>query len=164
VAFGFAQSVKGNPVPMIPPMRNPIISILLLTNMFFFGVGVEFAYFNSTLIKRHRRDYDSKRHYRTFLKINLVTFPLTQILAYFFYIYFAQFFWFYIILVEIGVIIIESYLLRIELPKLVDVEISPKVLVGKSFAANLMSFLVGLVAFLPLLLFDDLFNYLPAVL
>ncbi len=95
----------------------------------------------------------SKSHYILFLKINLVTFPLTQILAYFFYMYFILFFWFYVFLIEIGVVIIESYLLKIELKRIVVVELTPKFVIRNTISANLISFLVGFLAYLPVVIF-----------
>ena len=148
----FAQSVYGNPVVMDLP-ENPFITVPLLIIMFFIGARIEYAYFNSTFIKKHRLENVSKSHYKLFLRINLVTFPLTQILAYFFYIYFCLFFWFYVFLIEIGVVFIESYLLRIELKRVVDVEISPKFILRRTLSANVISFLVGFLAYLPLIIF-----------
>ena len=148
----FAQNVYGNPVPMDFP-ENPFITVPLLIIMFFIGARIEYAYFNSTFIKKHRLENVSKSHYRLFLRINLVTFPLTQILAYFFYIYWLEFFWFYVFLIEIGVVFIESFLLRVELKRVVDVEISPKFIVRRTLSANIISFLVGFLAYLPLIIF-----------
>ena len=155
----FAQNVYGNPVPIsgVPIFKNPFFTVPLLIIMFFIGARVEYAYFNSTFFKKHRLENVSRSHYSLhyslFLRINLVTFPLTQILAYFFYIYFMQFFWFYIFLIEIGVVFIESYLLRIELKRVVDVEISPKFILTRTLSANIISFLVGFLAYLPLIFF-----------
>ena len=152
----FAQNVYGNPVvnPVVFDLpENPFITVPLLIIMFFIGARIEYAYFNSTFIKKHRLENVSKSHYRLFLRINLVTFPLTQILAYFFYIYWLQFFWFYVFLIEIGVVFIESFLLRIELKRVVDVEISPKSIVRRTLSANVISFLVGFLAYLPLIIF-----------
>ena len=144
----FTQNVYGNTVKMGLP-ENPFITVPLLILMFFIGARVEYAYFNSKFFKKHRSEHVSRSHYRLFLRINLVTFPLTQILAYFFYIYFLLFFLFYIFLIEIGVVLIESYLLRIELQKGVDVELSSKYILRMTFSANLISFLVGFIAYLP---------------
>jgi hypothetical protein len=148
----FIQNVYGNPVVLDLP-ENPFITVPLLVLMFFIGSRVEYAYFNSKFFKKHKFESISKSHYRLFLKINLVTFPLTQIIAYFFYIYFWLFFWFYVILIEIGVVFIESFLLRIELKRVVDVEISPKFIVRRTLSANIISFLVGFLAYLPLIIF-----------
>ena len=148
----FAQNVYGNPVPMDLP-ENPFITVPLLIIMFFIGARIEYAYFDLTLIKKHRFKHESRSYYRLFLRINLVTFPLTQILAYFFYIYFLQFFWFYVFLIEIGVVFVESYLLRIELPKVIDVELSSKNILRRTFPANTISFFVGFLAYLPAIIF-----------
>jgi len=147
-----AQNVYGNPVVLDLP-ENPFITVPLLILMYFIGARVEYAYFNSKVFKNHRFENDSRSHYRLFLRINLVTFPLTQILAYFFYIYFLLFFWFYVFLIEIGVVFIESYLLRIELKRVVDVKISSKFILRNTFSANIISFLVGFLAYLPAIIF-----------
>jgi len=147
----FIQNVFGNAVPLDYP-ENPFVTVPLLILMYFIGARVEYAYFNSKIFKKHRSEYVSRSHYRLFLKINLVTFPLTQILAYFFYIYFWLFFWFYVLLIEIGVIFIESYLLRIELKRIVDVEIAPKFILRNTFSANMISFFVGFLAYLPFII------------
>jgi hypothetical protein len=57
---------------------------------------------------------------------------------------------FYVFLTEIGVVFIESYLLRIELQKGVVVELSSKYILRMTFYANLISFLVGFLAYLPI--------------
>jgi len=148
----FTQNVFGNAVVLDLP-ENPFITVPLLILMYFIGARVEYAYFNSKVIKNHRFENDSRSHYRLFLRINLVTFPLTQILAYFFYIYFMLFFWFYVFLIEIGVVFVESYLLRIEFKRIVDVELPSKFILRSTLSANFISFLVGFLAYLPLLLF-----------
>ena len=145
----FTHNVYGNPV-VAPPLeltKNPFITVPLLILMFFLGARVEHAYFNSKILKKNSfKDVP----YRTFLKINMVTFPLTQILAYFFSVYFVQSFWFYILLIEIGVVFIESYLLKIELTRVVDVKIPSKSILIRTFFANAFSFLIGFLAYLPL--------------
>jgi len=150
----FTQNVYGNPVvvPPLDPTKNPFIAVPLLILWFFLGARVEYAYFNSKFLK-NRFKYVPKSQYRTFLKINIVTFPLTQILAYFFSVYFAQFFWFYVLLIEIGVVFIETYLLKIELTRVLDVVISSKSILLRTSFANIFSFLVGFLVYLPLILF-----------
>ena len=148
----FIQVVYGNPVPL-DFSENPFITIPLLVLMFFVGSRVESAYFNSKFFNNHGYSYTSESPYKLFLRINLVTFPLTQILAYFFYIYFLLFFWFYVVLIEIGVVFIESYLVRIELKRVVQVDIPSKFIFRRTLLANIVSFLVGLLAYLPLILF-----------
>ncbi len=146
----FTQNIYGNSV--VVSTKNPFITVPLLILMFFLGARVEHAYFNSKFLKKNRFKYVPKSQYRTFLKINIVTFPLTQILAYFFSVYFTQFFWFYILLIEIGVVFIETYLLKIELTRVVDVVISSKSILLRTFFANIFSFLIGFLAYLPLIL------------
>ena len=146
-----AQNVYGNPVVLDLP-ENPFITVPLLILMYFIGARVEYAYFNSKFFKKNKFESVSRSHYRLFLKINLVTFPLTQILAYFFYIYFLLFFWYYVFLIEIGVVFVEAYLLKIELKRIVDVEIPSKFILRSTFSANIISFLVGFLAYLPLII------------
>ena len=146
LCFEFTQNVYGNGVP-IYPSENPFFTVPLLIIMYFIGAWVEYVYFDLILFRKLRFS-----QYRLFLRINLVTFPLTQILAYFFYIYFVQFFWIYVFFIEIGVVFTESYLLRIEIKRVVDVEISSKLIIINTFSANIISFLVGLLAYLPFIL------------
>lgn len=148
----FIQLVYGNPVPL-EFSENPFITIPLLVLMFFVGSRVESAYFNSKFFKKHGYSNALESPYKLFLKINLVTFPLTQILAYFFYIYILPFFWFYVVLIEIGVVFVESHLVRIELKRVVQVDIASKFIFRRTFLANVVSFLVGLLAYLPLIVF-----------
>ena len=113
----FTQNVFGNPVALDIP-EIPFITIPLIIALFFGGVQVECVHFNTKFFKKYNYAYGSKSRYKLFLRVNLVTFPLTQILAYFFYIYFTQLFWFYVFLIEVGVIFIETYLLKIRTNKL----------------------------------------------
>lgn len=148
---GFAQNVYGLPIESDPlkGKENPYIRIPLLIFMFFIGVWVEHDYFNAKVIQEYGAGYISRRYYKVFLRVNLVTFPLTQILAYVFYLYFWLFFWIYILLIEIGVVYIESYLLKIELKGVVDLRVPPKIILKRVFVANLISFLLGLLVALP---------------
>lgn len=148
VAFELAQTVFGNPI-VVEPKERPLIRISILIGMFFLGAWIESAYFKSTFHQPFETEYRSKSNYNLFLKINLVTFPLTQVIAYFFYIYFSLFFWVYVIIIEIGVVFIETQLLRIELKRMVAVEVSSKIILRRTFFANLISFLVGLLTFFP---------------
>lgn len=139
----------GNPIipPTIKSGEIALIRILILIGMFFLGAKIEFAYFKSKILKR--KVYQFNTNYRLFLKINLVTFPLTQIFAYFFYVYFFQFFWYYVFLIEIGVVFTESFLLRIEFQKLWKEATTSKFIFRTTIFANLYSFLLGLIPFIP---------------
>lgn len=139
----FTHSVFGNPI-VVEPTEDPVVRVIMLIIMFFIGVMVEYAYFNSKFFKKNRIEHVPKKR---FLQINLVTFPLTQIYAYVVYLYFSQFFWFYVFLIEIGVIFIEWYLLKSRLQRVVDVEISSKLIFSRTLVANIFSFLIGLIAF-----------------
>lgn len=147
----FTQNVCGNPVYMDLP-ENPFITVPLLILMFFVGVRVESAYFNSKFFEKHNYTYISTSYFTLLLRINLVTFPLTQIFAYFFHIYFLHLFWFYVFLIEIGVVLIESFLLKIELKRVDNVVIQSKYIIIRTLFANITSFLVGLLAYLPVIL------------
>ena len=147
----FNQNVYGNPVAVDIP-EHPFITVPLIIALFFGGVRVECAHFNTKFFKKYNYQYVSKSRYRLFLKVNLVTFPLTQILAYFFYIYFPQLFWFYVLLIEVGVVFIETYLLKVELKRVVNAEIRSKSILKKTMYANITSFLVGILAYLPLII------------
>jgi len=155
----FIQSVHGNPVVIRPgdPLKVPGFALSVFIIMFFIGSWLEYAYFNIMFYKKIKANYSSKYHYRLFLKINLVTFPLTQILAYFFYIYFSQYFWISILLIEIGVVFIEFFLLRIELHKAINVEMPSKLVFISSLFANVLSFFIGF----PLLLNLGIGHYSP---
>jgi len=155
----FTQNVFGNPVAYDLP-ENPFITIPLLIALFFGGVRVECAHFNSKFFKKYNYKYISKDRFKLFLRVNLVTFPLTQILAYFFYLYFTQFFWFYILLIEVGVVLIETYLLRIELRRLVEADIPSRFILRKTTFANITSFLVGFLVYLPTILYNEVLPYL----
>ena len=148
----FIQNVHGNPVAA-PITENPFFRVIILISMFFIGTGVEYAYFNH---KIYGFEYDSKSLFRLIIRINLVTYPLTQILSYFFYIYFSLFFWVYVLLIEIGVVFIESQLL-VKSQNSVFVGISSFVITRDTFIANFFSFLVGLIGFLPIEVFIMIF-------
>ena len=141
----FIQKASGNPIPVYIG-ELPIVRVISLIGMFFLGVLVEYAYFKSRISKKL---IFLSTNYRLFLKVNLVTFPLTQILAYFFFIFFSNFFWYYVFLIEIGVVFTESLLLRIEFQKLTREEVSSIFIVRNTILANFFSFLLGLLAFIP---------------
>jgi hypothetical protein len=125
--------------------EDPILRIFGLTIMFIIGTYVEYR-----LLKLDDGEIQLRRKelLKPVLKVNLVTYPFTQILAYIVYIYISPFFWCYILIIEIAVILIEWQLLRIILHKKNDQIPSKKILI-QMIKVNFVSFLVGLIAFLP---------------
>ena len=97
--------------------------------MFFIGTTIEYKIFRHVVVKRPR----NKRLFSTCVKVNLVTFPLTQILAYIIYIYLSSYFWFYVLAIEILVIIIEWFLFRIEFNKILTESMTSKHLIIGEF-------------------------------
>ncbi|NHJ22582.1 MAG: hypothetical protein EAX91_16670 [Candidatus Lokiarchaeota archaeon] len=140
------QNVFGDGIVLKPP-KNPFITIPLIIGLFFIGVRVESAHFNTKFFNKYNYTYVSKSRFKVFLRINLVTFPLAQIFTYFIYVFFIQFFWLSVFLIEVEVIIIETFLLRIELRRLVGTEIPTKSILIKTTYANMASFLIGLLAY-----------------
>lgn len=143
------QSGYGNPI-VVHPTEDPVVRVTVLIIMFILGVVVEYSFFNLRIVKKYTFE---RIPGSTVLEINLVTFPLTQVFAYVFYLYFTQFFWLYVFIIEIGVILVESYLIRLRLRRVGNIELSPKLILGWASLANLLSFLIGLIAFLPVFKF-----------
>lgn len=136
--------MKGYADPIVPyPSEDPIIRTIILTNMFFIGTTIEYAIFKRGVVKRP----SNKKLFSTCVKVNLVTFPLTQILAYIINIYLSSYFWFYVLGIEILVIIIEWLLFRIEFNKILMESINSKHILQYTTMANFSSFLLGLLAF-----------------
>jgi len=130
----------------IGPMEDPALRIFFLTIMFIIGTSIEFGLFKLDIEKIQSR---KQEFLKPVFKVNLVTYPLTQILAYIVYIYFLPFFWLYVLAIEIAVILIEWQLLRILLQKKHD-HIPSKEILIQMIKVNFVSFLVGLIAFIPL--------------
>lgn len=136
--------VYGNGIAVVsseyPPYR-----IIALTIMFIIGTFIEYRLFNLNdgEIQLRRKDFS-----KPILKVNLVTYPFTQILAYIAYIYIFTFFWLCVLIIEIAVILIEWQLLRIELYKKND-QIPSRKILNQIIKMNFVSFLIGLIAFIP---------------
>ncbi|MFW9952470.1 MAG: hypothetical protein ACFFKA_20310 [Candidatus Thorarchaeota archaeon] len=141
---------KGIANGVVPPIafENPFMRITVITIFLFINAHIEYAFFKFVVFKRSSI---LNRGYRFFLRINLITFPLTQILAYAFYIYFPDFFWLYVIFIELLVIIIEWVLLNKTFQRLTEIKKSPLFILKGTFGANIISFGIGLLAFLPAL-------------
>lgn len=129
-----------NPV-IVEPSKDPINATIILIFMFFIGTSIEYGVFQINYIKMEHK----KRNLLIMVfKINFVTFPLTQILAYIVYIYYSSFFWAYIVGIEVLVILIEFALLRTEFKKRYEDLLSPRKLLVLLILANFLSFLLGL--------------------
>jgi hypothetical protein len=120
--------------------------------MFLVGTSVEYALFNSKLFKVIKYKFIKRSYYGLVLKINLVTFPLTQMVAYVFYLFFFLYFWWYMLFIEIVVITIEYYLYKIAFLTMEEIKILSKLILRTTIVANIISFLIGLPAFLPALI------------
>lgn len=138
-------NVYGNGI-VIDPLNNPILSPFLLILVFLLGTTLEYIIFKYSEIRIRK---EPRSLFPSFFKINLVTFPLTQILAYIVYIYLLSFFWIYIFFIEIIVIMMEWFLLKIELNNSHNMQIRSIRILLNSVKANLVSFLIGLLFFIP---------------
>lgn len=131
---------------VVYPKENPIIRSLFM--FIIFGLGTVLEY----LILKKAENIARSEHnglIRSFFKVNLVTFPLTQILAYIVFIYFFLFFWIYILIIEILVVLIEWVLLKTELNRAYNIHIESKKFLLQVGLANFGSFLLGLLLFIP---------------
>lgn len=148
-------SVKANPVavPLIPWSHDPFFCMFYITILFLIGTLIEYFYFkNSILKKKSSQASKNKVLLVTIFKINLVTYPLTQILAYIFYIFVSLLFWGFIFFIEILVVMIEWQLLKIEFNRIYKGNFASKNILKDTCLANLRSFLIGLIGFIFLLL------------
>lgn len=148
------NGVYANGMPIWYPIENPIMRSILIFFVFFLGTGIEYGVLklNFKIEKSERRIF-----LKSCFKINFITFPIAQILAYIIYVYALGYFWLYVILIEVLVINIEWGLYKIEFKHrvkssetLADPQrfVSKKILIG-SIEANCLSFLVGLISFIP---------------
>ena len=141
----FTINVLGNPVVM-NPIENPVIKSIFMVILFVLGTSLEYLLLKQTEIIARA---ESNGLIRSFLKVNLVTFPLTQILAYIVYIYLILFFWVYILIIEIFVVFVEWALLKTELNKTHSINVESKKFLFQVGLANCGSFLLGLLLFIP---------------
>jgi len=145
--FMIMPNVLADPVVVIgAPHENLFLRLFLLTIFFLFATFVEFLFFKKVMFnKRSLLQGD----FKIFLRINVITYPLTQILVYIVYLYLSLFFWINVLLIEIVVVIIEWRLLKIEISKNTENPISSRFILMGSISANFISFLIGLIAYLP---------------
>jgi hypothetical protein len=127
------------------PIEHPVLRVIILTNIFIIGTFLEYWLFR---LKINEIQIRKKELLRPVFKVNLVTFPLTQILAYIVYIYALPLFWVYIIGIEFAVIMAEWLLFNAELRKKYNPIPSKEILLSM-IKVNIVSFLVGLIAFIP---------------
>jgi hypothetical protein len=148
-------SIKANPVmiPLIPWSYDPFFCIIYLTILFLIGILAEYFYFKSSMSKKSPSQITEKKVlFFTILKINLVTYPLTQVLAYIFYVFVSLLFWVFIFFIEILVVMIEWQLLKIEFNRIYEANFASKIILKETSLANLNSFLIGLIGFIFLLI------------
>ena len=131
---------------VVDPSENPIAKSIIMVILFLLGTSLEFLILRRIEFIAGR---DPSSLFRSFLKVNLVTFPLTQILAYIVYIYLILFFWFYVLIIEIFVVLIEWILLKTELNKSYNIRINTVKFLAQVGLANCGSFLLGLLLFIP---------------
>lgn len=136
-------NVYGNGV-VVDPLSSPILGFFLLILIFFLGTSLEYIIFKYSKIRLRS---EPRSLISSIFKINLVTFPLTQILAYLVFIYLLSFFWIYIFFIEILVVVMEYLLLKIEFNKRYNLQINSIGILFISIKANLGSFLIGLLLF-----------------
>ena len=150
----FIIEVNANATAFWYPMEHPIFRSIFIFFMFFIGTTFEYGVyrFKFKIVKEERRNL-----LKSCYKVNFITFPITQILAYIIYVYVEFYFWIYIILVELFVITAEWGLLKIEFEnRLKSFQFfgnqerfpSKKILIS-SIIANSSSFLIGLLSFVP---------------
>ena len=138
--------VYANPVYLPNPTIDPYGIVILIFIMFIMAVGIEYLVFTQKSYELAPRD---KRLLFTFLKINLITFPLTQILAFVVMLYAFLYYWIYILVIEILVIIAEWRLITLEFDKKYDRLLASRPALKLLIKANIISFFLG---FLPYLL------------
>lgn len=146
--------VSANATAFYYPIEHPIYRSIFMVFIFFIGTFVEYRVYRV----KFKIEKDEKRPLKkSCYKVNFITFPITQIIAYIVYVYVEFYFWIYIIIIELLVICVEWGLFKVEFENRVRSSdfngnqerfLSKKILIG-SIIANSFSFLVGLIAFLP---------------
>ena len=142
--------VYANGVPTPDPRKGPYETIIVIFIMFIIAVGMEYFVFT------HKRFDFAPRNTSllyTFLKINFITFPLTQILAYIVYIYSNSYYWYYILGIEILVVLAEWRLILIEFEKKYTRVLHSIKTLKILIIANITSFFLGFIPYLVIALF-----------
>jgi len=132
--------VYANPVAWPSPIIDPYGIVIFIFIMFIMAVGIEYLVFT-------QKSYDlaprNRRLLITFLKINLITFPLTQILAFVVMLFAFNYYWIYILGIEILVILAEWRLIMIEFDKKYDRILNSRPALKRLTKANVISFFLG---------------------
>lgn len=149
----FIVEVYANGVPEPNLIRGPYETVIMILILFVIAVGFEFLVFTK---KRFDFVPRNTRLLLTFLKINLITFPLTQILVYIVFIYARNYYWIYVFGIEICVILAEWRLILIEVDRKYERTLYPTQVLKLSILANFISFLLGFIPYLVLLLLQPL--------
>ena len=137
-------TVRANPVPAYP-IENPVVTTTFQFILFFLGIAVEYGIFKMSKITTF---VNNRILFRSIFKINLITYPLTQIIAYIIYIYFFALFWIYILIIEIFVIYAEWFLIRLDLTRKSEGALSSGLILRRAYIANISSFLLGLIIYI----------------
>lgn len=146
--------VRANGIGTYYPIEDPLRRSILILFIFIIGTSVEYGVYR-LMFKINKEEKRSLL--KSCYKVNFITFPITQILAYIIDVYVDFLFWIYIIFVEFLVISMEWVLLKVEFENRVKSSefngnqerfLSKNVLKG-SIIANSSSFFIGLIAFLP---------------
>ena len=153
----FIVEVYANGVPEPNLIREPYESLIIIFILFIIAVGFEFIVFTNKKFDFAPRN---TRLLLTFLKINLITFPLTQILVYIVFIYARNYYWIYVLGIEICVILAEWRLILFEFDRKYDRTLYPRQVLKISILANFISFLLGFVPYIVLFLFQPLIFFL----
>lgn len=143
--------VYANGVPTPGPRKGPYETIILIFIMFIIAVDIEYLIFTNRHLELVPRE---KKFLYTFLKINFITFPLTQILAYIVYIYANSYYWYYILGIEMLVILAEWRLVLIEFKNKYGFILDSRKVLKISLLANVLSFLLGFVPYLGITFFS----------
>ncbi len=137
--------VYANGVPAPRLITGPYETIFLIFIVFIIAVGFEFLVFTQKNYDIAPRDL---KLLGTFFKINFITFPLTQILAYIVILYAINYYWFYIFGIEILVILAEWRLILIEFDKKYNRILESRTTLKIVITANVISFFLGFVPYL----------------
>lgn len=148
--FSFSiVDVYGNGVPTPNVIKSPYGTIIMLVILFVIAVGFEFLVFTQKAFDLAPRN---TRLLISFLKINLITFPLTQILAYIVYLYIPVYYWIFVLGIEILVVLTEWRLILMEFDRKYDRILPSKRVLGMSLRINMISFFLGVLPYLVILL------------
>ena len=137
--------VYANGVPYPQLITGPYETIVLIFIVFIIAVGFEFLVFTHKNYDIAPRDM---KLLGTFFKINFITFPLTQILAYIVILYAIDYYWFYIFGIEILVVLAEWRLILIEFDKKYNRILESRTTLKIVIIANIISFFLGFVPYL----------------